>query len=99
MDYLLISPSYGVDEVRQTEIHTVELPVPDPSVFEVEVAIEKLKVTNHQIFIKSQQVKAGGRTFRYENHKLVISVFIFIPCKKLRYKVKQPTTCTSVFCF
>ena len=25
--------------------------------------------------------------------------FIFIPCKKIRYKVKQPTTCTRVFCF
>ena len=26
-------------------------------------------------------------------------IFIFIPCKRIRYKVKQPTTCTSVFCF
>jgi len=43
MDCLLISPSYWVNEVRQTEIHTAEPPVPDPSVFEVEVAIEKLK--------------------------------------------------------
>jgi hypothetical protein len=25
--------------------------------------------------------------------------FIFIPCKKIRYKVKQPSTCTRVFCF
>ena len=23
----------------------------------------------------------------------------FIPCKKIRYKIKQPTTCTSVICF
>ena len=29
----------------------------------------------------------------------VYRIFIFIPCKKIRYKVKQPTTCTSVFCF
>jgi len=30
---------------------------------------------------------------------IFIFIFIFIPCKKLRHKVKQPTTCTSVFCF
>jgi len=28
---------------RQTEIHTAEQPVPEPSAFEVELAIEKLK--------------------------------------------------------
>jgi len=39
---LLISPSYWVNEVRQTEIHTAEPPVPDPSAFEVELSIEKL---------------------------------------------------------
>jgi hypothetical protein len=33
----------------------------------------------------------------YNNYTLIF--FIFIPCKKIRYKVKQPTTCTSVFCF
>ena len=43
MDCLLVPPSYWVNEVRQTEIHTAEPPVPDPSVFEVEVSIEKLK--------------------------------------------------------
>jgi len=34
---------HGVNDVRQTEIHTAEPPVPDPSAFEVEVAVEKLK--------------------------------------------------------
>jgi len=43
MDCLLISPSCGVNEVRQTEIHKAELPVPDPSALEVEVGFEKLK--------------------------------------------------------
>jgi len=33
----------GVNDVRQTEIHTAELLVPEPSAFEVEMAIEKLK--------------------------------------------------------
>ena len=32
---------HGVN-VRHTEIHTVELLVPEPSAFEVELAIEKL---------------------------------------------------------
>ena len=33
----------GVNDVRQTEIHTTEPQVPDSSAFEVELAIEKLK--------------------------------------------------------
>jgi hypothetical protein len=43
---------HGVSDVRQTEIHTAEPLVPERSVLEVELAIEKLKVTNHQVFIK-----------------------------------------------
>jgi len=34
---------HGVNDVRQTEIHTAEPLVPEPSAFEVEMAIEKLK--------------------------------------------------------
>jgi len=33
----------GVNDVRQTKIHTAEPQVPEPSAFEVELAIEKLK--------------------------------------------------------
>jgi hypothetical protein len=33
----------GVNDVRQTEIHTAEPTVPEPSAFEVELVIEKLK--------------------------------------------------------
>jgi hypothetical protein len=33
----------GVSDVRQTEIRTAEPLMPEPSVFEVEMAIEKLK--------------------------------------------------------
>jgi hypothetical protein len=43
---------YGVGDVRQAEIHTAEPLVPQPSTFEVEMAIEKLKDTNHQVMIK-----------------------------------------------
>jgi len=41
------------NDVRQAEIHIVEPLVPEPSAFEVEVTIGKLK--NHKLLIKSQQ--------------------------------------------
>ena len=44
-----------VKDVKQAEIHTAEPLVPQSSAFEVELAIEKLKATNHQLLIKSQQ--------------------------------------------
>ena len=34
---------HGVHEVRQTETHTAEPLMPEPSAFEVDLAIEKLK--------------------------------------------------------
>jgi hypothetical protein len=34
---------FGVNDVRKTEIHTAETLMPEPSVFDVELAIEKLK--------------------------------------------------------
>ena len=37
---------YSVSEVRQTEIHTAEALVHEPSVFEFEMAIEMLKGHN-----------------------------------------------------
>ena len=46
---------HGAKDVRQEEIHTAEPLVPEPSAFEVELAIEKLKTTNHQVLIKSQR--------------------------------------------
>jgi len=46
---------YGTNDVRQAVIHTAEPLVPELSVFEVELAIEKLKVKTQQILIKSQQ--------------------------------------------
>ena len=33
----------GVSDVRQTDIYTAEPLVPEPSAFEIEMAIEKLK--------------------------------------------------------
>jgi len=37
--------SHGVNDARQTEIHTAEPLVPEPIAFEVELAIEKIKKT------------------------------------------------------
>ena len=52
------------NDFRQAEIHTVEPLVPEPSAFEVELAIGKLK--NHKSpgidQIPAELIKAGGRT-------------------------------------
>ena len=34
---------HGFNDIRQTEIHTAKLPVPEPSAVEFEMAVEKLK--------------------------------------------------------
>jgi hypothetical protein len=53
----------GVSDARQAKIHTAEPLVPEPSVLEVELAIEKLK--NHKSpgidQIPAELIKAGGR--------------------------------------
>ena len=46
---------HGVNDVSQREIKTTEPPVPEPSAFEVEMAVVKLKFTIRQVLIKSQQ--------------------------------------------
>ena len=51
--------------------------MPEPSAFEVELAIEKLK--NHKSpgidQIPAELIKAGGRTIRCVIHKLIISIW------------------------
>ena len=65
-----------VSDVRQTEIHTAEPLVSEPSAFEVELAIEKLK--RHKspgiVQITSELIKAGGRTICSEIHKIINSI-------------------------
>ena len=47
---------HGVSDIRHTALHTAEPLVPEPSAFEVEMAIEKLKSKKtHQDLIKSRQ--------------------------------------------
>ena len=61
-----------VHDVRQTEIHIAEPIVPQPSAFEVEMTVEKIKRhKSHGIDqIPAEMIKAGGRTLRSEIHKL-----------------------------
>jgi len=63
---------HGVNDVRQTGIHTAEPLVPEPSAFEVELAIEKLK---SQKSPGIDQIPAGGKTIRCKIHKLIISIW------------------------
>jgi len=71
-----ISLSYGVSDDRQTEIHTAESLVPEPSAFEVEMAIEKLK--KHKSpgsdQIPVELIIARGRTIHSDIHKLTYSI-------------------------
>ena len=50
---------HGVNDDRQTEIHTIEPLVPEPSAFEVEMATEKLKnpMTGDPIMQKTVYLK------------------------------------------
>jgi hypothetical protein len=63
--------------VRQTEIHTAEPLVPEPSDSEVEMAIKKLKRHKSPVIdqIPAELIKAGGRTTRSEIHKLINSIW------------------------
>jgi hypothetical protein len=96
---------HGVSDVRQTEIHTAEPLVPEPSAFEVQMAIEKLK--RHKSpgvdQIPVELIKAGGRIIRSEIHKLIISIWnkeelpeewkesVFVPI----YKKRDKTDCSN----
>jgi hypothetical protein len=64
---------HGAGGVRQTEIHTAEPFVPEPSASEVEVTIGKLKRYKSPGVdqIPSELIQAGGETLRSEIHKLI----------------------------
>ena len=61
----------------QTDIHTAEPLVPEPSAFDVQMAIEKLKRHNSPgIYqIPAELIKAGGRTSQFDIHKLFYSIW------------------------
>ena len=68
---------HGAKDVRQAEIRTAEPLVTEPSTFEVELDIEKLK--SHKSpgtdQIPAELIKAGGRKIRCAIHKLIISIW------------------------
>ena len=68
---------HGVKDVGQVEIPTADPLVPEPSVFEVELAIDKLK--NHKSpgidEILAELIKEGGGTMCLEIHKLITSIW------------------------
>jgi hypothetical protein len=68
---------HGVHGVRQMDMHTAESLVPEPSLVEVEIAIEKLKSykspgTNQ---ILAKLIRAGGETLNSEIHRLLCSIW------------------------
>ena len=65
-----------VNDVRLTEIHTAEPLVTEPSAFEVEVAIEKLKRHKSPGIdqIPPELIKAAGRIICSEIHKIINSI-------------------------
>jgi len=68
---------HGVNVVRQTETHTAEPLVPEPSAFEDELATEKLKSHKSPGIdqIPAELIEAGGRKICYDIHKLTISIW------------------------
>ena len=68
---------HGANDVSETEIHTAEPLVPEPSVFEIELDIENLKSHKSPDIdqVPSELIKAGGRTICYEIHKFINSIW------------------------
>jgi hypothetical protein len=68
---------HGVNDVRKAEIRTADLLVPEPSVSEIELAIDKLKSRKSPGIdeIPAELIKAGGRAIPCEIHKLIISIW------------------------
>jgi hypothetical protein len=62
---------------RQIEIHTAEPLVPDPSPFEVEIAIAKLKMYKSpgSDQIPAELIRAGGEILRSKIHKFINSIW------------------------
>jgi hypothetical protein len=67
---------HSVSDVRQIEIHTAEPLVPDPSPFEVEIAIANLKRHNSpgSDQIPAELFKAGGEMLR---SKIISKLILF----------------------
>jgi hypothetical protein len=64
---------HGAGGVRQTEMHTAETFVPEPSASEVEAAVGKLKRYSSPGVdpIAAEPIQAEGETLHLEIHKLI----------------------------
>jgi hypothetical protein len=74
---------HGINDVWQTEIHTAEPLVPEPSSYEVEIAIERLKRYKSPGIdqIPAELIQAGGNTLCSEIHKLINCIRIRKNCQ------------------
>ena len=66
--------THGVNDVRQTEIHTAEPLVPKPTAFEVEMNIEELKrhISPGSDQIPAELIKAGVEYFALRSTNVLI---------------------------
>jgi hypothetical protein len=71
--FLHLLSVFVVGGVRQTEMHTTGLFVPEASATEVEFAVGKLKRYKSPGIdqIPAKWIQAGGETLRFEIHKLI----------------------------
>jgi hypothetical protein len=67
---------HGISDIRQTYIHTTELLVPEPSVFEVEMAIENLKRHKSPGIdqVPTELIKSGVGQFALRSKNLLMIV-------------------------
>ena len=67
----------GFKDIRQTELHTAEPLVPEPTAFEFKLAIAELKSYKSPDIdhITTELIKAVGGTIHPEIHKLIISIW------------------------
>jgi hypothetical protein len=68
---------HGVNDVMQTDIHTAQPQVPEPSAFETEMAVEKLKIRRSPGTdqIPTELFIAGDKKIRSEIHNLINSIW------------------------
>jgi hypothetical protein len=84
---------HGLSDVKQQELHTSEPLVPNPSSFEVEIAITKLKRYKlpGRDQILAELIEAGGETYGLRS----VSLLILIGIRKDCLSVEGVYYCTS----
>ena len=68
---------HGINDVRQTDIHTAEPLMPGPSAFKIEMAIEMLKRHKSRGIdqIQAELIIVGDRKIRSEIHNPINSIW------------------------